>query len=306
MFYSDQTMIDEAKLTRLKDLLANSRSLLVLLGKEPTFDQVAAATALSQVMRQQGKEVLFASPQSDEKSDQPDEQLLTKLHGLDLLEHKLGNQNLVISFAYTETSVDKVTYHLGEESQRFFLTIKPQQGQPPIDTSSVEFSYTGVSADLIFLVGVHDPETLEELYLGQEAVFNDLPIITIHTFEPEMAAIALDTSGTSGASELVAQLCRGLEYPLAADAASDLLLGIEVASESFTQSKTTMATFELVATLMQAGAVRQSISKAARMTVAPAKKKLLEAKVEEKFVAKKTKIVEPSELTQQPSRLGRG
>jgi hypothetical protein len=251
MFTTDQA-------TQLRDLLPTARTLMILLGPQPSVDQVAAATALALSFQSVGKEVILASPQPNT--------VLIPLLGLDQVKHELGHQNLEISFAYEPTAVDKVSYHIDDNQQRFHLVIKPQKGASPLDAQTIEFAYTGASADLLFLVGVHDLESLAQLYFGYEELYTTTSTVTLHTFEPALGNIKITTEGQSSFSELVASLLKAVEIPVSPDAATNLLAGIEGETHGFTSYATTAETFQQVAELLRSGARRLKLPKAGSVT----------------------------------------
>jgi len=244
-------MIDSEKLSHLQHLIPEANTFLVVLGPQATLDQVATATGLYSALQAAGKDVSLLSPS----------ELSPEAYPLELLNEvrtQLGNRDLSISFAYQPEAVDKVSYHIDEESQRFCLVIKPQKGAKPVDNKTVEFEYTGAEADLIFLVGVHNLESLEQLYFGYEQLYTNTNLVTLHTFEPNVGNIKIDTSGTSCMSETTAQLLQQLQLSISAEAATNLLIAIQGATNEFQSLVATAETFETVAYLLRSGARRMT------------------------------------------------
>lgn len=243
-------MINADQTNQIKDLLAIAPTVLVVLAPEATTDQAAAAAALYLSLQAAGKHVSFLTPR-----DQP--QLPSNISALDQLQTQLGNQDLTVSFPYRPEAVDKVSYHLDEDNQKFYLVIKPQKGQTPLDPAAVEYSYTGADADLIFLVGIHTYESLEQLYFGYETLYEKVPVITFHTFEPAIGSIKVDASGTSSLSESMVGFLFAIGTPPESEAATNLLWAIEEATDNFRSFATTAETFDMVAYLLRQGARRQ-------------------------------------------------
>ena len=244
-------MITTDQINTLKDYVKAARTVLVIVGSKPTEDQLSAATSLYLACNRLGKEAGLYAPKEIKQNG---------LAGLDEQRQELGKQNLVVEFDYNEEAVDKVSYHISQETNKFYLTIKPKKGAKPLEKSSVEFNYAGADADLIFLVGVHELEDLEQLYFGYEPLFDNAIVVTLHSFQPELGNLQLDLSGTSSFSESLAYLLEELEVELNADMASNLLRGIENVTNNL-QSRTANAdTFETVAKLLRAGARRQRSS----------------------------------------------
>lgn len=242
-------MISTDQLVQLRDILQSVNSVAVLIQPNSSLDILSAASSLFLSLQAMGKDVIFAGPSLPNQSTH-------NLVGFDQLRTSLGNRNLTVSFDYTETAVDKVSYHIGEDSQKFFLTIKPQKNQAPLDSSTVEFSYTGSDAQLLLLVGVSDYESLEQLYYGNEQLYEDATVVAINSFESDIGHLQLSTAGSDSLSTAMAQLIQQLEMTIPSDAATNLLFGIEETTDSFRSLATKPETFEVVAWLMRMGARR--------------------------------------------------
>lgn len=241
--------MDTQALLQAKQLLAQAQSVLVVLGPQPTPDQTAAALALRGGLSQAGRQVEIASP-----NELPSE--VQVLPESDMVRQKLGSRDLAIGFPYLQTAVEKVTYQISEDNQKFYVIVRPQKGQPPLDPATVEYDYIGTEVDLIFLVGVHNLESLEHLYTEYTNLYEAAPLVVIHTFEPDLGTVKLDTSPYSSYSEAMVSLLRELELSVTPDGATQLLAGVETATENL-QSKTTQPeTFEVVAYLLRSGARR--------------------------------------------------
>lgn len=276
-------MITSEQISLLAERLAAAHSVLVLLPAQPSFDHLAAGLGLTQLLLAQGKEVQLASPEELESPI-----AVASLIGVDLLKQQLGNQNLQVSFAYRPEQVDKVSYHIDETQQRFHLVIKPQKGVPPLDASTVQMEYTGAEAEVVFLIGIHEWTALEHLYQEFETLYQQATVVTLHTFEPEIGTIKLNISGYSGMAEAVGFLALQLQFPLAVDAATNLLQGIEETTDGFRSLATTAETFDLVAQLLRAGARRVT-------RVQP------EKQLKEPAPTVTPKVIEPTEVVVSPT-----
>ncbi|MCC6711205.1 MAG: hypothetical protein IT416_02520 [Candidatus Pacebacteria bacterium] len=240
-------MIALEQVNSLKEYFQSAESIAIILGPKPTVDQLAVASSLFHGCVSVGKEVGFYAPQKIS-----DDYFLA----LKELQTNLGKQNLVISFDYDEQAVDKVSYHIAEESKKFYLTIKPKKGIKPLDPKSVEFGYAGTDIDLVFLVGVHDLESLEQLYFGYESLYQNSYVVTLHNFKPEIGTTQFDLSGSSSMSENIIDLFDNLELVINEPMATALLMGIEHTTNYLQSFTTTAETFEKVARLLRMGARR--------------------------------------------------
>lgn len=240
-------MLNDLSLTQLKTILDQAHNAIVLLGPAPTFDQTASATAFYLALKDLKSEVTFCAP---------NEVIFPDLLGLEEIKQKLGNKDLSISFDYSETAVDKVSYHIDEEQGKFYLVVKPQKGHKPLDPNSVSFDLIGAQADVIFLFGVHAYDVLEHLYENHADVYDNATVVTVHSFEPEIGDLKLDISGKSCWSEATLTLIEKLGLELTDEGASNLLMAIDQATDWLTSFTATADTFESVATLLRAGGKR--------------------------------------------------
>jgi nanoRNase/pAp phosphatase (c-di-AMP/oligoRNAs hydrolase) len=240
-------MIALEQVNSLKEYFESSESIAVILGQKPTVDQLALASALYDGCKNLGKEVGLYSPKRIKDEH---------FSSLKELQTELGKQNLVVSFDYNEEAVDKVSYHIGEETNKFFLTVKPKKGIKPLDPKSVEFSYAGADIDLIFLIGVHDLETLDQLYFSYESLYKNNYVVTLHNFKPEIGTTQFDLSSSSSMSESMIDVIESLGMQVDEKMATALLMGIEHTTKNLQSLSTTAETFEKVARLLRAGARR--------------------------------------------------
>jgi nanoRNase/pAp phosphatase (c-di-AMP/oligoRNAs hydrolase) len=240
-------------LSNLRVLVNSAQAVVIAVGPQPTLDQWAVATALQLVLEQAGKSVVLAAPR---KLVIPENSPLQPLVGLDQVTDSLGKRDLVVSFAYDESAVDAVSYAIGAETQRFYLTIKPKPGHKPLAAETVEFTYAGVDADLIFLIGVHELPQLAQLYTGYEELYTKVPVVTIHTFAPEIGQIRLDTSKSTCSAEALVKILLDLGLALTPVAASNLLYAIDMLTDGLSSFSVTADTFETAAELLRAGARR--------------------------------------------------
>lgn len=271
-------MINADQLQQVNDHVTSAQTILVIYPDKKNYDQAAVAASLFLSLKQLGKKVLLLSP------DEPGE-AVEGLHGIGSTTTKIGNQNLHVVFDYTPEKVDKVSYHIDEESQKFLLIVQPQKGQTPLDSSSVEFTYGGAEADAIFLVGVKDLSQLEQLYQGYENVFSDATTISLNTYQASCADINLDTSGMSSICEATFGILDNLGVNIDADVATNLLAGIEDTTESFRSLTTMASTFQTASKLMTLGARR------IRRQGMPAKPAIMQQKEAQKKASSK-KVVE--------------
>lgn len=236
-------------LAQLSQLVETSQSVVLVLPSGAAIDETAAALAWASILRRKGKEVLLVSPVVPSAG-------FAGLDGAGDITTQLGKQNLVLSFAYTPEQVDKVSYHIGEETNRFYLTIKPKKGEAPLAQDSLEINYAGAEADLLVYIGVDDLEQLQPISGEYVEFFRDTPSIVLASNDTPFGTVKILTSAVAGLCEESARLFMQLGWDIDEAVATPLLRGIEDATLGLTSLATTPDTFETVAVLLRAGARR--------------------------------------------------
>lgn len=233
----------------IKKVLDPAKSAFVLLPVSPSFDTTAAALALFLSLRQAGKNVFVGSPTKMRVEFSP-------LVGIDRISDKIGNRNLIISFDYAEDAIEKVSYNV--EEGKFNLVIEPKSGHPPIDSKNVNFSYEGIEAPLVFVVGAKKLEDLGALYEKERQAFSQTTVVNIDRApgNTNFGQINLINQSAASLSEIVFQLVKNLNLPLNVDIAGNLMKGIEAQTQNLQAPFAGPDTFETVAQLMRAGAKR--------------------------------------------------
>jgi hypothetical protein len=178
-----------------------------------------------------------------------------RLVGVDKVTSDFGNRNLVIKFSdYKATDIERVSYDI--ENGEFRLSVIPKPEINPPDKQQVKISYSGISADLVILVGganeTHFPEISGKELAG---------VAKLHIGTRQLAVSAgqeiLSFAGqASSICELTYALLKQSGIELDTDIATDLLLGIEVASNHYSSDGVSADTFQTVADLLRAGARR--------------------------------------------------
>lgn len=249
-------MVNNELLASLQNIVQTAESVMIIFAPQATADIQASTVALYQLLQSVGKNPRLLTPQ---KTGQ------YIFSELDIAQTELGQENLVVSFPYSLEKVDKVSYHISEELQRFYLTIKPKAGVAPLDTTDVQYTYTGARVDAVITVGITDQQELEQLYFGYEELFASVPILVITEASANFGTHFFETSGYSCVSEAVAQLITQAEYTLAPDAATALLSAIEQQTQLLSSLSCTAETFETVALLLRSGARRSPRTTEGRM-----------------------------------------
>lgn len=234
----------------VKKALETAKNVLVLLPQNPSLDAVAAGLSLYLSLQKAQKNTTIGCA-SDMTVN------FNRLFGVDKIKNHIGNQNLVVSFNYSEDSLEKVSYDKDPANQKFHLTIEPKPGMQPLDPNQVEFSYTGANADLIFVIGARSLEDLGSIYQQEKALLDDKQktLVNLSNLDKnaQFGTVNLYDPTASGCSEIVLTVLKALSLSLDQDVATNLLAGIESATNNLASANTPEA-FETIAELMRLGA----------------------------------------------------
>lgn len=233
-------------LSTVKSHLDQANTILVTLPASPSQDVVAAALALYLSLKSYGKSTSVLAGTAPVVRD-------SRLVGLDKVTSEVGGKNLVLTINAPEDAVEKVTSNT--EGGHLNLIIIPKAGGPPLTQTDIGFSYTGAAADLIIVVGASTLADIGPLAEQEHELFSQTPLINLSNKTGTFGAVNLTDTASSN-SELVAAMLEELKLPLDIDIASNLMRGIEAATDDLSSPTMTADTFEALALLYRAGARR--------------------------------------------------
>lgn len=254
-------MSPQIDLSSIKEGLEAGKSCLVVFGQNITVDHVASALSLYLALKESGRDVYIASP-AELRAE------FSRLVGLDKISSTLGNKNLVIGFQnYGLDSIEKISHNDGSGS-RFELIIQPKSGNKAPDPSTVEFSYRGLDAQIIFLIGVNRLEDLGEFYEVERNAFNQAMSIVISRRQTaSFASVSVVDESASSYSEIILELLHQLGLKVQEDIATNLIAGLDFATNRFQNPVIAPSAFVAMGKLMEFGGKRQTpiISSAAQV-----------------------------------------
>ena len=242
----------------LLSLIDSASSVLVVLPTKPYFDQVAAGLALYLAVHDRKETSIFCpSPMTVG---------FNRLIGVNKISAEIGSKNLTIKFAgYDAANIDKVSYDI--DNGEFKLTVVPKAGLPAPQKEQLSVSYAGVSADLVILIGgandSHFPVLSSDELIGAKTAHIGTRVLDSNK---EIMSFAKPGATTS---ELVANLIKENGLTIDAETATNLVMGIEEGSASFSSSETTPETFETFAYLLRSGGARMPKVKLSPMGFPP-------------------------------------
>jgi len=252
----------------LQQLLTPAQSVLVIISPELSLDKVAASLSLYLSLENGGKKIGIVSPQ-------PMTVEFSSLVGVDKITDQIDGKNLVISFDYVKDSIEKISYNV--ENNKFNLVIQSKAGFPPLDTKSINYSYSGIESDLIFIIGAQKLEDLGKFYEKERSFYQEKPVVNLDN-QPgntQFGKLNIFRPQASSYSEIVAMILKDLQLFCNEDIANNLFLGLQSATENFQSTNVSADSFEAAAFCLRHGAQRA--------TFAPSSKK-------------KTKIASPDWL----------
>ncbi|MBU0618938.1 hypothetical protein KKD62_01755 [Patescibacteria group bacterium] len=237
----------------VKEILKAAKTVLILLPQQLSIDKVASALSLALALKKMELAVTVGCPA-------PMTVVFNRLFGVNQITNKIGNRNLVVSFDYIKEAIEKVSYNI--EAGKFNLVVEPKTGQPPLDSEKVGYSYTGADADAIFVCGAVSLDDLGNFATEEKDLFEQASIVSlaVQPASQPFAKINLVDPNASSVSELMVKLFQALELPIDGDMASNLLAGIEAATQKLTSTQTTGETLRLAAWLLDKQAKRNLLA----------------------------------------------
>jgi len=244
--------------SRISQIVNQKLSGAVVLPSNPSIDATASATALYLSLLKLGKNIsLSCSTKVD-----------YDLTGVDKIQKNLSasGDSLMISFPYTDGSIDKIDYRIEGESFNLFIT--PRNGFPKLDPSKVSYSYTGGKLDFIFVLDSPTLTSLGELYQNNQNQFQGVEIINVdrHLTNANFGTINYVNKTASSLSEMVFLLIKNLGVELDKDIATNLYAGLASATNNFSSYSVNAQTFETAAALLKMGAIKKIIKKPSEAT----------------------------------------
>lgn len=221
-----------------------SQKTLVVLAANPSLDQVAAGLALFLSLKGLGKTVSIICPTLMTVE-------LNRLVGVDQVSSKGKGTDLVVNFNYLMDQIEKVSYN--DEDGKLNLVVQPKSGAPLLTEQAVRFSYSGVSADLIFGIGIKDVGAID---LGNKTDFSNVSLINIDNSQnPSVVGeLAVVDAEASCLSEIVLGLISGSNWTFNQDIAQNILSGIWKSSRGLSAPDLSADTYEAVAVCLRSGA----------------------------------------------------
>jgi nanoRNase/pAp phosphatase (c-di-AMP/oligoRNAs hydrolase) len=240
-------------LARIQEITTKCRSAVILIPSNPSIDAIGASTSLYLALSKMGKTVSIACSQIS-TSDLVASDKIQNIIGV-------GGDSLMVSFPYSDGAIDKVDYNI--QGQSFNLVITPRPGFKKLDPNQVKFSYTGGLVDVIFVIDAPTLNSLGTIYSENQNQFNGKDIINIdrHLTNAYFGTVNYVNKTISSISELILTILKTLGVEIDRDMATNLYAGVAASTNNFTSYSTNADTFENIAILLRAGAVKKTFKK---------------------------------------------
>ncbi|MBI2195728.1 MAG: hypothetical protein HYU48_01630 [Candidatus Levybacteria bacterium] len=249
--------MDESVISQIRDLLAGSETVGIVVGKNPSLDALGAVLALYLSLQASGKKVTAASATEPLVEH-------SNLVGIDKIRANFEEQggdlgDLIVSFPYREGEIDKVSYTLDDGALN--IVVKPGELGLSFTEQDVVFRRKGEYPQLIFTIGVPRISDLASVF--DINALKDTMIVNIDNKVDNQGFgdAVMVSPQSSSVSEQVASLLTSLGFEIGLDTAQNLLSGIQDATNNFQSPKTSAAAFEMVGILMNKGAARAQFRK---------------------------------------------
>src|SRR6185369_14951495 len=241
--------MEKPALQKIKDALARATTIGIVVGQNPSLDQMAGALSLFLSLKQVNKKAVIASPTNPIVE-------ISSLVGIDKVQTKLGGDagDLVVSFPYVEGEIEKVSYTL----ESGFLNIIVKAGENGLNFNEKDVRYVrgSGSIDLLFVIGTPHLSELGDLVNGDQ--LKNLQIVNIdnNAENQGFGDIVVVSQRASSVSEQVGDIILDLGFAIDKDVAQNLLDGIMSGTQNFQDPRTSALAFEVAGIMMQKGAVR--------------------------------------------------
>jgi nanoRNase/pAp phosphatase (c-di-AMP/oligoRNAs hydrolase) len=248
--------MDEQLLQNLRNAIDKNDHVAVLVGKNPTLDQMAAGLSFYLTLTHAGKEVTMLS------ASEPTVEV-GSLVGIDKVKTTYSSQegDLIVSFPYKDGEIDKVSYNQDEDKHILNIVVTAGELGLSFNEQDVTFSRGSGAITLLITIGTAH---LDDVYsvITPESL-TDATIINVDNVEgnERYGEINLVSSRFSSLSEQVADLLLTLGYDpeMDQDISQNLFSGIVSGTSNFQNQNTSYLAFEIAAILMKKGAQRTSV-----------------------------------------------
>jgi nanoRNase/pAp phosphatase (c-di-AMP/oligoRNAs hydrolase) len=204
--------------SEIKNLLSTAKTALIAV-PQLTIDSVAAALALALSLKKSNIETKVFCPTKPDAN-------YSKLSGLELLVNTFNQNDLIITLDYPLTQIEKVNYN--QDNGKLNLIVQTKEGAPKVAENQIAITSQSTTCDINFILG-------EETQLGAAANMvnsgNWVQISPNDNIKAWAKANIVDQDAPF--CEIFSFLIPMIGLNLNVDSAKNLLIGLRVATQSF-------------------------------------------------------------------------
>ena len=202
----------------IKNLFSNAKTATVVI-PHLSIDSIAAGLALVLTLKKSNIEATAYCPAKTDAN-------YSKLSGLEFLTDNYNQNDLVISLNYPPEQVEKVSYN--NDDGRLNLVVQTKANAPKVEQNQIIINNQSSVADINFILG-------DESQLGQNSIIvnNGNWVYISPTNNPKSWAKASVIDQDAPFCEIFTFLLPSLGLKLDIESAKNLLIGLRVATQSF-------------------------------------------------------------------------
>jgi nanoRNase/pAp phosphatase (c-di-AMP/oligoRNAs hydrolase) len=202
----------------IKNLLSTAKTALIVV-PQISVDSVGSALALAIALKKSNINAKVFSPQKTDNN-------YSKLSGLDLMTNAVSSGDLVVSLDYPLDQIEQVSYN--DDGGRLNLVVKTKAASPKVENDKIIINNQSSAADICFMLG-------DETLLGPNSNITEkgnwIFISPTNIAKSWAKASLIDPDAPF--SEIFTFLLPMLGLNLDADSGKNLLIGLRVATQSF-------------------------------------------------------------------------
>ena len=239
-------MDPESEKQKVRDLIAQSEQVAILMPARPTIDCVAAAEVVARALQANNTHAGFLPSVAPDAAEAPEAFVRVRNpHAL--------TREFIIAIDTTHTPVGQLRYEKHDDRIEIILSPKSES----LREDALSFREGKVQCDCVIAIGVPDVEALSPAALGlTPQFFTEVPIITIGNAEDQKSygEINFISPAQASLSELTYEFLKAAGIgALDTEAATLLLAGIVHETRNF-RSPVRVGTHLIAAELLQIGA----------------------------------------------------
>lgn len=238
---------------QIKEAINRSRQILVTFRQNADADAIAAALALANILKKQGKQVEVAGDSFNPAST------LNFLPQIKDIKPSLSPvQKFIIKVDVSKNKLDSLSYDV--KNGQLYIYITPREGL--INREDVKTAATDLKFDLIFILDSPDLESLGRIYDNNTDLFFRTPTVNIdhNPANEHFGKINLVDLSATSTSEIVFELLTQLAPDqIKAEIATLLLTGMIAKTRSFKTANVNARTLQNAGKLVDLGAEREKI-----------------------------------------------